>query len=223
MMPFIGVRISWLMLARNSLLAHFRERRRLPGATRVFLGALAIGDVREGGDEPAARRRVAPDLEDGAVRAQPLEPVRKRLKGGRDALLHDLDVARPVQPARDIVAGEVGIGGSELEDVLGKLEEIDETLVPGEQAQVAVDREEALVDVLEGGAEDGGPVGKFKSRFRWCRTRSRSVAMRLKASTVGAISTNLVGGKRTEKSPRPNRAALSARARTGWRPRFRIT
>ena len=47
--------------------------------------------------------------------------------------------------------------------------------------------------------------------------------MRLKASTVGAISTNLVGGKRTEESPRPNRAALSARARTGWRPRFRIT
>ena len=47
--------------------------------------------------------------------------------------------------------------------------------------------------------------------------------MRLKASTVGAISTNLVGGMRTEKSPRPNRAALSARARTGRRPRFRIT
>ena len=62
------------------------------------------------------------------------------------------------------------------------------------------------------------------SRSRsWCRTRSRSVAMRLKASTVGAISTNLVGGMRTEKSPRPNRAALSARARTGRRPRFRMT
>ncbi len=41
--------------------------------------------------------------------------------------------------------------------------------------------------------------------------------MRLKASTVGAISTSLVGSMRTEKSPRPNRAGLSARARTGRR------
>ena len=113
MMAFIGVRISWLMLARNSLLARLAASAASRARPACFLGALAIGDVRVGGDEPAARGRVAPDLEDGAVRAQPLEPVRQGLTGGRDALLHRSSGSPgPYSPALDVVADEVGVGGS---------------------------------------------------------------------------------------------------------------
>ena len=50
MMPFIGVRISWLMLARNSLLARFA-----PSAS--ILGLLEFGI------DAIQRRRVPPDEE----------------------------------------------------------------------------------------------------------------------------------------------------------------
>ena len=49
-MPFMGVRISWLMLARNSLLARW-QLRRLPGALEF------LGDVAAPGDVRARRRR----------------------------------------------------------------------------------------------------------------------------------------------------------------------
>ena len=47
--------------------------------------------------------------------------------------------------------------------------------------------------------------------------------MLLNASMAGAISTNRVGGMRTEKSPPPSRAALWASALTGRRPRLTMT
>ena len=45
MIAFIGVRISWLMLARKSLLARRRLLRLLPGRDGVSLEQLEVGDV----------------------------------------------------------------------------------------------------------------------------------------------------------------------------------
>ena len=52
MMPFIGVRISWLMLARNSLLARLAGFGRLLGAGQRLLGELARGAVAVDREEP---------------------------------------------------------------------------------------------------------------------------------------------------------------------------
>ena len=58
-MPFIGVRISWLMFARNSLLARWRLRR-LPSVLLRFLGVLPLGDVDERAFEPFRFARSGP-------------------------------------------------------------------------------------------------------------------------------------------------------------------
>ena len=44
-MPFIGVRISWLMLARNSLLARLAASAATMRLLQLPLDALALGDV----------------------------------------------------------------------------------------------------------------------------------------------------------------------------------
>ena len=52
MMAFIGVRISWLMLARNSLLARLRRLGRFLGLAQLGLRPFRLGDVPEY-DHPA--------------------------------------------------------------------------------------------------------------------------------------------------------------------------
>ena len=53
MMPFIGVRISWLMLARNSLLARLAASAASLAWRRAVLGRLAVGDVLHLGHDQA--------------------------------------------------------------------------------------------------------------------------------------------------------------------------
>ena len=50
MTPFIGVRISWLMVARNSDLRRDASSASADTAARSLLDALALGDVVEGDD-----------------------------------------------------------------------------------------------------------------------------------------------------------------------------
>ncbi len=49
MMPFIGVRISWLMLARNWLLARLAASACFLGSQQLGLRPLALGDVAQDG------------------------------------------------------------------------------------------------------------------------------------------------------------------------------
>ena len=51
MIPFIGVRISWLILARNSLLARLAASA-ASLASAVFLGALTVGNVDQSSSVP---------------------------------------------------------------------------------------------------------------------------------------------------------------------------
>ena len=139
-----------------------RRLGRLARLARVLLGALSIGHVGIGGHEPAARHRVAPGLEHGAIRALPLEPVGLELPGDCDTLLDQrLGVARPVFSALGVVADNVRVGRIEPGHVLGKLQQVEKALVPGDHAQVAVDGEEALVDALERRVKDGRPRGEL--------------------------------------------------------------
>ncbi len=60
MMPFIGVRISWLMLARNSLLARLAASAASLATPQLLLRALDLGDVGAQADDSAvAGRKVA--------------------------------------------------------------------------------------------------------------------------------------------------------------------
>ena len=52
--PFIGVRISWLMLARNSDFRRERLERLVAGDGQVLLDSLALADVVDEGVEPVA-------------------------------------------------------------------------------------------------------------------------------------------------------------------------
>jgi hypothetical protein len=54
-MPFIGVRISWLTLARNSLSCAAGGLGRLPFAPQPS-GLLAAGDVADDADDQSVRR-----------------------------------------------------------------------------------------------------------------------------------------------------------------------
>ena len=64
MMPFIGVRISWLMLARNSLLARLAASAASRGAAAVLLRPLPLGHVPEDRLRPDHR---APGVDTGAL------------------------------------------------------------------------------------------------------------------------------------------------------------
>ena len=59
MTPFIGVRISWLMLARNSLLAWLALFGGLLGAMHFLLGLLARRDVDQGPFDDRRHARLA--------------------------------------------------------------------------------------------------------------------------------------------------------------------
>jgi hypothetical protein len=59
MTPFIGVRISWLMLARNSLLARLASLGLHLGVDQRLLDRLAAGDVGEAADHPQRRPGLA--------------------------------------------------------------------------------------------------------------------------------------------------------------------
>ena len=100
MTPFMGVRISWLMLARKSLLARLAARR-LPWPARLHLGLLAQRDV------------VADGLD---YLAALVERPRRQLDGqrvgvGREEL--DLEGQRPAgaQRARDELGDVSGRSG----------------------------------------------------------------------------------------------------------------
>ena len=105
----------------------------------------------------------------------------------------------------------------------GKLEQVEKVLVPGNHAQITVDGEEALVDALERRVKDGRPCGELGLPVAKLVQDAFEVGRHAVESFHGGGDLHeLVGGMRTEKSPRPKRAALSASARTGVRPRLTI-
>ena len=111
------------------------------------LGMLACRDVRVQRDEADARHRYALHPQHLSRRTHALEIVRLEAARGDHTLGHvRIGVARAVLAARGVVADEGFEGGAGVGERGGEVEQAQEGLVPGQQAQILVDQREALVD-----------------------------------------------------------------------------
>ena len=173
MIAFIGVRISWLILARNIDLACVASSAtsrawarsacaasnscnavlgRVARRADLGLGALALGDVTVVDDDPAARHRVRPHLDDAAVGTRALGRI---LSAGRfDQPAHfgfDIDLA--VLAMRRKVANVVAKARPLGQQSVGQIEKLLEIAVPRREPQLGVEHCDAVAHVVEGHAQ----------------------------------------------------------------------
>jgi hypothetical protein len=132
-------------------------QRRLGRVTRradLGLGALPVGDVAVVDDDPAARHRVRPHLDDAAVGARALGRI---LYAGRfDQTAHfgfDIDLA--VFAVRRKVANVVGKARPRSQQSVGQIKKLLEIAVPCCEPQLGVEHCNAVAHVVEGHAQLG--------------------------------------------------------------------
>ena len=125
-------------------------------ADQRLLDALLLGDVLVGVDEAAAGHGVALHLQHAAVLAVAHVAVGLAVA---DIVEQQLDVllgvAGAVFAVVGVVAEDLVDGGADPDQVVREAEQLQVALVPHHQAQVLVHHADALVDVLDGGLEQG--------------------------------------------------------------------
>ncbi len=125
------------------------------------LVALALGDVGIGRHHAAAGQGRADDLDHRAVGPGPFQAMRQEFLRQFDPLAHlRLDVARTILAALGVIADDVLKGRIRPDEVIGEAEQFGETAVGGEYVQVGIDHADALVHVLQDGAQQRGLLQK---------------------------------------------------------------
>ena len=128
--------------------------------TDLSLGALPVGDVGVDDDDPAARHRVSPHLDDAAVGPRALGRI---LCAGRfDQPAHfgfDLDLA--VLAMRRKVAKVVGKARPLGQQLIGQIEKLLEIAVPRREPLLGVEHCDTVAHVVEGDVQLGLPPPDF--------------------------------------------------------------
>ncbi len=125
-------------------------------ADQRLLGALLLGDVLVGVDEPASRHRVAQHFQHRTVGAVALVAVGLAASDVLDQLLDMLlRIAGTVLAVVGVVAEHLLHRRADADQVVGEAEDLQVALIPHHQVEVLVDHPDTLVDVLDGRLEQG--------------------------------------------------------------------
>ena len=174
----MGVRISWLMEARKSLLARFGVLGLLPGLLQTALG-LALGRHVAHDQQHAAIVRVVLEVCAGALQVSPVS-----VAAAPAALKGDVFAGRCQKPAQQVVDAQGVLGVDEInEDVLGQLIELvacdargGRALQGQVHAQVVVQGQEHKGAVLHDGLEPGLALAQgVQSHFAFCGVLEKAV------------------------------------------------